>query len=549
MSDQVLVSPRTRPVRATMLRFGPLAVAAFALGWVFAAPDYMIFTASAGIPLAIAGLGLLVLQGWARELSLATAGLFGTALYYFGYLNRPDNYGQGLPWVPALLVAVGLVALLMVAVAALSVRLPGIYLVVITLGVQIVLEKTVFTQGRFSGGFSAGTELGVITNPRPYVFGINLRPDTAMYFFLLAWLAVVVLLIVRLRHSPAGRAFLLVGVGLVGGALIGPRGLGGAWTDLRERLLGDTDREHLAKATAMDRAAVMGVHATVARWVGEPAASDHPALAVRDVRVAIDGLAVLDGVSLEVPAGGFVGLIGPNGAGKSTLFDVIGGVRPPNTGSIHLFGTDISTMAAWRRAETGMTRVFQSTRVIDDLSVADNLVLGAHHRIGGNPARYLAGARSAWNRAAEAEDAARAIARLLNIEQYWYHRVGTLSFSGKRRVEIGRALLASPRLLLLDEPAAGMDPYSQAAMFDLLRTLHAELALTVLLVEHNVTAVLETCDLVHVLAAGRLLASGSPAEIVANETVRADYLGNRLRFTAREATGPAAPAPGGTKTC
>ncbi|MGQ0843131.1 MAG: branched-chain amino acid ABC transporter ATP-binding protein/permease [Sporichthyaceae bacterium] len=627
-----LVSTRTRPVRATCTEFGSMAVTVFALLWVFAAPDYWIFTASAAIPLAVAGLGLLVLQGWARELSLASAAVFGTSLYYFGFLNRQDNLGQGIPWVPALLMAVGVVTALMIVVAAASVRLPGIYLVVITLGVQITIEKAFFTQGKYTGGISGGTELGQsITNPRPYFFGLNLRPDTTMYYFLLAWLAVVVLLLVRLRHSPTGRAFMLVGadrqaaaavgidplryrmaafgvsgflaglggvlacwlyvnppvftqyfaptsllmlaipvlagrdsiawvlavaamfhvlpvavesfrinafllagVGLIGGALVGPRGLGGAWADLRERFFGDSDRAHLAKVRAQERATAKDVKATVETWlsVGAAHATDRPALEVRDARVRIDGLTVLDGVSFDVPAGGFVGLIGPNGAGKSTMFDVVSGVRPPDSGTVHLFGEDVTDLAAWRRAANGMSRVFQSTRVIDDLTIADNLMLGAHHRINVSPLLYLAGVRSAWDRAAEAEEAARAVARLLNIEQFWYQRAGTLSFSGKRRIEIGRALLATPRLLLLDEPAAGLDPYSQGAMFDLLRSLHADLGLTVVLIEHNVTAVLEACDLVHVLAAGKVLASGTPAEITANETVRADYLGNRLKFTA-----------------
>ncbi|MGQ0844128.1 MAG: branched-chain amino acid ABC transporter ATP-binding protein/permease [Sporichthyaceae bacterium] len=621
-------SPRTRPVQAALGAGGPLCFAGLLLVWVFAAPAYWVFTVSAAIPLAVAGLGLLVLQGWARELSLASAALFGTALYWFGYLNRQDNLGQGIPWIPAMVLAVGAVTALMVLVAAASVRLPGIYLVVITLGVQITLEKVVFTQGKYAGGLSGGTELGQsITNPRPYFFGLNLRPDTTFYYFLLGWLAVVVLLLVRLRHSPTGRAFMLVGadrqaaaavgidplryraaafgvsgalaglggvlacwlyvnppvfvqylaptsllmlaipvlagrdsiawvlavaglyhvlpvaleslrvnafllagIGLVAGALVGPRGLGGAFSDLKARLSGSPARP--GKAAPVGEVEALEAKATVNAWLSAAPPLEGTALQVRNVRVAIDGLQVLDGVSFDVPAGGFVGLIGPNGAGKSTLFDVVSGVRPPDSGSVRLFGSDVTDLAAWRRAAGGMSRVFQSTRVIEDLTVADNLMLGAHHRINANPALYLAGVRSAWDRAAEAEDAARAVARLLEIERFWSQRAGTLSFSGRRRIEIGRALLATPRLVLLDEPAAGLDPYSQAAMFDLLRNLHSDLGLTVVLIEHNVPAVLEACDLVHVLAAGKVLASGGPAEIAADATVRADYLGNRLKFTA-----------------
>jgi ABC-type branched-subunit amino acid transport system ATPase component/ABC-type branched-subunit amino acid transport system permease subunit len=629
----VPVSQRTRPIRSAMTA-GPTLCWILAVVWVFVFANYQVYTASAAIPLAVASLGLLVLQGWAREISLATAGLWGTALYFFGYLERPDNLGQGIPWVFAAIIAVGAVSLLMVGVAAASVRLPGIYLVVITLGVQVTLEKTIFTQGRFSGGLSGGTELGqAIVNPRPHFFGLPLDTDREFYWFLLGWLMVIVLLLVRLRHSPAGRAFLLVGadrqaasacgistlryrlaafatsgilaglagvlacwlyvsvpvfveylsptsllllavpvlagrdaigwvlalsvvnqlvpvelesyhintflmagVGLIGGALAGPRGMGGQFADLRRRLIGESDRVHMQRIVGQESAPAQEVPAIVADWLGRRPAGQGAALEVADVAVHIDGLTVLNGVSLSVPAGSFTGLIGPNGAGKSTLFDVISGFRPPDSGTVRLFGQDVTHSPAWRRPQAGMSRVFQSTRVIEDLTVADNLLLGAHHQLDSPTLAYLAGMRQAWDASATAERAARAIATMLAIEDRWDDRAGTLSFSGRRRIEIGRALLASPQILLLDEPAAGMDPNSQGAMFDLLRRLHSELGMTVLLVEHNVTAVLSVCELVHVLAAGKVLASGTPAEITANETVRANYLGNRLRFTAAAAS-------------
>jgi branched-chain amino acid transport system permease protein len=630
VSRQTIVSPRSQPIRAAARSTVSVVGVVLAVVWVFIAPEYQIFTASAAIPLAIASLGLLVLQGWAREISLASAGVFGTAIYFFGYLERPNNLGLGIPWLIAALIAIAAVSLLMVLTAAASGRLPGIYLVVITLGVQVTLEKTVFTQGRLSGGLSGGTERGeAIVNPRPWFFGLHLRGDTAFYFFLLGWLALVLTVMVRLRHSPAGRAFLLVGtdrqaaasvgisplryrlgafavsgalaglagvlacwlyinppvfvgylaptsllllaipvlagrdaigwvlaiavadeiipvaleqyrinafllagVGLIGGAFTGPRGLGGAFADLRHRLLGDSDRAHLRKVAEGESAARDDVSAVVAQWLGHSPAAASIALEVRDVGVKLDGLTILDGVSLAVPTGAFVGLIGPNGAGKSTLFDVISGVRPPDHGTVQLFGTDVTGRAAWRRPSEGISRVFQSTRIIEDLSVADNLLLGAHHRLNSPTVAYLAGWPGAWNKSAAAERAARAIARLLEIEDRWYDRAGTLSFSGRRRIEIGRALLAGPRILLLDEPAAGLDPNAAGAMFALLRQLHSELGLTIVLIEHNVSTVLEVCELIHVLAAGRLLATGTPAQILDDPTVRQDYLGNRLRFVA-----------------
>jgi ABC-type branched-subunit amino acid transport system ATPase component/ABC-type branched-subunit amino acid transport system permease subunit len=627
---KMAVSARTRPLRCTALTPGAAAFWIVALGWVYFYADYWTYVVSAAIPLAIGSLGLLVLQGWAREISLASAALFGSATYYYGWLSRPDNLGKGYPWVIAAVLAITFVTVLMVGVAAASVKLPGIYLVVITLGLQVTLERSVFPQGKLSGGISGGTELGQsITNPRPYFFGLDISGDRTMYYFMLGWLALVVLLLVRLRHSPAGRAFMLVGtdrqaaaavgisplryrmaafgvsgvlagvagvlacwlyinppvftnylaptsllllaipvlagrdaigwvlviacfdqvlpmrleaqhinvfllagIGLIGGAFTGPRGVGGQVADLRRRFFGDSDRAHRRRAMALSTPGDTTALETVAQWLGHGETPTGSALSVSGVQVHIDGLTILDGATLDVPAGAFVGLIGPNGAGKSTLLDVISGVRPAQAGTVSLFGRDVTNVAAWRRPRAGMSRVFQSTRVIEDLTVADNLLLGAHHRLNMPTAAYLAGYRPAWDAAGKAEDVARAVATLLGIDNRWDDRAGELSFSGRRRIEIGRALLAGPRLLLLDEPLAGLDPNSARAMFELLKRLHADLGLTIVLIEHNVTAVLETCDLVHVLAEGKVLASGTPAEITANTEVRERYLGNRLRYTA-----------------
>jgi ABC-type branched-subunit amino acid transport system permease subunit len=202
----------TRPVATAMSNPGSILLAVAALFWITMAPDYMIFTVTAAIPVAVAALGLLVLQGWARELSLASAGLFATALYYYGWFARDDAEGLGLPWVLAAVLAVAISTGLMVALAAGSAKLPGVYLVVITLGLQITIEKFVYTNDVLTGGVTGGTRSGEsILNPRPYFFGLNLRPDPTFYLFLLGWLAVVLVLVVRLRHSPAGLAFLLVG--------------------------------------------------------------------------------------------------------------------------------------------------------------------------------------------------------------------------------------------------------------------------------------------------------------------------------------------------
>jgi ABC-type branched-subunit amino acid transport system ATPase component len=250
------------------------------------------------------------------------------------------------------------------------------------------------------------------------------------------------------------------------------------------------------------------------------------ALVASHVSLAFGGLQALNDVSITVPACHLVGLIGPNGAGKSTLFDVINGLRRPDGGEVHLFGAPITGTNPWDRAKLGLSRTFQSNRVSVELSVLDNLLAGAHQMIPGSfigTVLGLPGARAGERRAREV---AWAVAELLDIADVAAEPVGSLDFGRQRRVEIGRSLMSAPRILLLDEPAAGLDSNEAALLFALVRRLEADLGLTVLLVEHYVKAVLENCDLVYVLNEGRLIAAGSPDAIVAHPEVQAAYLGN-----------------------
>jgi ABC-type branched-subunit amino acid transport system ATPase component len=361
-----------------------------------------------------------------------------------------------------------------------------------------------------------------------------------------------------LRISP----YLLAAVGLLGGLALGARGLGGlaadAWHYLRrgprrvrtarDRVSATTLRacdglaggeESPWTMTEPDRAQALGV---LEAWLPARPQVEFAARA-DDVVVSFGAVRALDGASIHVPNRAMVGLLGPNGAGKSTLFDVIAGVRRPDAGRVSLFGTDAGGLPAWDRARLGVARTFQTTRVMKDLTVRDNLLAGAHQRIAANSVRFLLGDPRAWAELRAAEEAAWAAARLLDIDRYWDERAGTLEFSARRRAEIGRCLLAGPRLLLLDEPAAGLDPASSVALFSLLKRLHVDLGLTVLLVEHYVPAVLDTCDLVYVLAEGKVLSVGTAAEIAADTEVRSRYLGSRMRLQSGPAGTDPSPQP------
>jgi len=252
------------------------------------------------------------------------------------------------------------------------------------------------------------------------------------------------------------------------------------------------------------------------------------ALVGSGLSIAFGGVKALQNVTITAPSKTFVGLLGPNGAGKSTCFDVLNGLKVPDSGTITMFGKDVTKLRPWDRAKLGMGRTFQANRLNHDLSVGENLLSAAHLSIEGNPISTMLGLPKARRSEARAEQAAYAMCVLLGIKEHWHDRVSDLDFGRQRRIEIGRSLMCGPAIVLLDEPAAGLDADDAHALFALLRQLQRDLGLTIILVEHYVKAVLENADLVYVLNQGQLLAAGTPAEVAADPVVRAEYLGSVL---------------------
>ena len=233
-------------------------------------------------------------------------------------------------------------------------------------------------------------------------------------------------------------------------------------------------------------------------------------LEVSDVTVAFGGNRVLDGVGLTAGAGLITGLIGPNGAGKSTLFDVICGLRRPARGRVVLGGADVTGMGPARRARHGLARTFQRLELFGRLTVRDNLLVAAEL----GPER---------RRAARAVDE---IVDRLGLAGIAGACADTLPTGIGRLVEVGRALAARPRFLLLDEPAAGQDGEETERFAALLRSL-ADEGTAVLLVEHDMSLVMGVCDEVYVLDLGKVISAGPPAVIRQDETVLAAYLGDQ----------------------
>jgi branched-chain amino acid transport system ATP-binding protein len=248
-------------------------------------------------------------------------------------------------------------------------------------------------------------------------------------------------------------------------------------------------------------------------------------LLATDIHKRFGGVYALKGASIEVPAHSFVGLIGPNGSGKSTLFDVLNGFTTPDQGTVEAFGEDVTGKHAWDRAKLGMSRTFQANHIDLDLTVLDNLLAGAYLNVRGGVIASVFGFPKVRADQRQATEVARAIARLLDLEPVLEVRAGSLNFGAQRRIEIGRSIMSRPRLLLLDEPSAGMDAVEAQHLLMLVKRLQTDLGLAVLLIEHFVRMVLDNCTWVHAIASGEVIAAGPPEMVAANEAVQTAYLG------------------------
>ena len=248
-------------------------------------------------------------------------------------------------------------------------------------------------------------------------------------------------------------------------------------------------------------------------------------LAVERLERAFGGVRAVDGASFEVRAGEIHGLIGPNGAGKTTAINVISGLLSPTGGAVRLSGREIQALPPHRIAALGVARTFQNIRLFQDLSARDNVLVGEHLvRKASLAARLLVLPSS---RAEERGARARAgeLLERIGLSERARERARNLSYGEQRRVEIARALAAEPRLLLLDEPTAGMNPVEVQAVAALIRSVAAE-GRSVLLIEHNVKLVMDVCDRITVLDFGKVIAEGTPAAVAKDPAVIAAYLGS-----------------------
>jgi ABC-type branched-subunit amino acid transport system ATPase component len=252
------------------------------------------------------------------------------------------------------------------------------------------------------------------------------------------------------------------------------------------------------------------------------------ALRLSDIVVRFGGIAALGGVALEVGNAEIVGIIGPNGAGKTTLFDVISGIRAPNAGRVELEGRDVTGATSTERARRGLRRTFQRVQTFGWLSVEDNVLAALEWRSGGGGfAADLVGFPTRRRRVRERRARVEAVLEQCGLLPVRAELAGSLPIGVARMVELARAIVDSPSVLLLDEPASGLDATEVDRLGTVIQSVRDQTRCAVLLVEHDAGFVMEQCDRVVVLHLGTVLADGPPDEVQRNQAVRDAYLGER----------------------
>ncbi|HEY7397060.1 MAG TPA: branched-chain amino acid ABC transporter ATP-binding protein/permease, partial [Gaiellaceae bacterium] len=340
-----------------------------------------------------------------------------------------------------------------------------------------------------------------------------------------AALGAVVLIFVRQQFESFQRyQQIAYGALIVAMVLFAPSGLAGLATSLWRRLFS-------RPPAVLDEDEVEGLgvddERPVLRELDEARAERRPVLEIRDVTKRFKGLVALRGVSFDVAAGSIHGIVGPNGSGKTTLFNIVTGVYGASSGSVRMAGRRVSGRRAYRVARQGVGRTFQTVRLFRSLTVRENVMVALDDSRPHSIWRYLLAPWLVLLRERELRRLADRHLRRYQLASVADFLGTNLPYGQQRLVEIARAMATEPKLLLLDEPAAGLNSTEQRDLGELIRRIRAD-GTTVLLIEHNMALVMSVCERVTVLSSGAVLAEGAPEEIARDRRVIEAYLGTAL---------------------
>ena len=269
------------------------------------------------------------------------------------------------------------------------------------------------------------------------------------------------------------------------------------------------------------------IKVSTVNYMREQDAGKLPVLDVRNLGIDFGGLTAVDGFNITIGPTEISGLIGPNGAGKTTIFNLLTGVYQPTRGSVLIKGIDTKGMPTFKVNKLGIARTFQNIRLFNDMTALDNVKVGMHNEIKCSFVASLLRLPSYFKAEKKANQKAMELLEFMGLADIADQKAGSLPYGVQRRLEICRALASNPAIILLDEPAAGMNPSETAELMHQIRRIRDTFQIAIFLIEHDMNLVMNVCEAIAVVSYGKIIAKGTPEEIKENPAVIEAYLGRK----------------------